>query len=162
MQLRENFAIEFDRLFTITNMPIKRFAEFLFREGKHEAYMALLTNHFNPATVEGLMCRDLVSIGWDGKIYDCDFNQMLDMETPGGKTVWEIESCRRAGGKTDCHRQPLLWLHRGRRFQLRRKPAMTPPHAIEVNPADEFNKKLVENAHPPDWTNPKPAGRYNL
>ena len=91
-QLRENFAIEFDRLFTITNMPIKRFGEILVREGKHEAYMALLTNHFNPATVDGLMCRDLVSIGWDGKIYDCDFNQMLDLETPSGKTVWEIES----------------------------------------------------------------------
>jgi len=92
VQLRENFAIEFDRLFTITNMPIKRFAEFLFREGKHEAYMALLTNHFNPATVDGLMCRDLVSIGWDGRIYDCDFNQMLDLETPSRKTIWEIDS----------------------------------------------------------------------
>jgi len=92
MQLRDHFAIEFDHLFTITNMPIKRFAEFLLREGKQEAYMALLTNHFNPATVEGLMCRDLVSIGWDGKIYDCDFNQMLDLETPGGKTIWEIDS----------------------------------------------------------------------
>ena len=91
-QLRENFAIEFDRLFTITNMPIKRFAEFLFREGKQEAYMALLTNHFNPATVNGLMCRDLVSIGWDGRIYDCDFNQMLDLETPSGKSIWKIES----------------------------------------------------------------------
>jgi radical SAM/Cys-rich protein len=92
IQLRQNFAIEFDRLFTITNMPIKRFAEFLFREEKHETYMALLTNHFNPATVEGLMCRDLVSIGWDGRIYDCDFNQMLDLDTPGGKTIWKIES----------------------------------------------------------------------
>jgi radical SAM/Cys-rich protein len=91
-QLRENFAIEFDRLFTITNMPIKRFAEFLLREEKHEAYMALLANHFNPATVDALMCRDLVSIGWDGKIYDCDFNQMLDLEAPSGKTIWEIES----------------------------------------------------------------------
>jgi radical SAM/Cys-rich protein len=90
--LRENFAIEFDRLLTITNMPIKRFAEFLFREGKQEAYMALLTNHFNPATVNGLMCRDLVSIGWDGGIYDCDFNQMLDLETPSGKSIWKIES----------------------------------------------------------------------
>ena len=91
-QLRENFGIEFNRLFTITNMPIKRFAEFLFREGKQEAYMALLTNHFNPATVSGLMCRDLVSIGWDGRIYDCDFNQMLDLETPSGKSIWKIES----------------------------------------------------------------------
>jgi radical SAM/Cys-rich protein len=91
-ELRDHFEIEFNRLFTITNMPIKRFAEFLSREGKHEAYAALLTNHFNPATVENLMCRDLVSIGWDGRIYDCDFNQMLDLETPGGKDIWEIVS----------------------------------------------------------------------
>lgn len=91
-ELRDNFEIEFDRLFTITNMPIKRFAEFLLREGREEAYMGLLTNHFNPATVDKLMCRDLVSIGWDGKLYDCDFNQMLDLETPSGKSIWEIES----------------------------------------------------------------------
>jgi radical SAM/Cys-rich protein len=91
-ELHDHFEIEFNRLFTITNMPIKRFAEFLSREGKHEAYAALLTNHFNPATVENLMCRDLVSIGWDGRIYDCDFNQMLDLETPGGKNIWEIDS----------------------------------------------------------------------
>jgi radical SAM/Cys-rich protein len=91
-QLREHFAIEFNHLFTITNMPIKRFAEFLLHEGKHESYMGLLANHFNPATVDRLMCRSLVSIGWDGKLYDCDFNQMLDLETPGGKTIWEIDS----------------------------------------------------------------------
>jgi radical SAM/Cys-rich protein len=91
-QLLENFSIEFNRLFTITNMPIKRFAEFLFREGRHEAYMGLLSNHFNPATVHQLMCRDLVSVGWDGKIYDCDFNQMMDLETPSGKTIWEVDS----------------------------------------------------------------------
>jgi len=91
-ELRDNFGIEFNRLFTITNMPIKRFAEYLLREGRHESYMALLANHFNPATVDKLMCRDLVSIGWDGKLYDCDFNQMLDLETPGGKSIWDIES----------------------------------------------------------------------
>jgi len=91
-ELRDNFEIEFDRLFTITNMPIKRFAEFLLREGREEAYMGLLRNHFNPATVDKLMCRDLVSIGWDGKLYDCDFNQMLDVETPSGKSIWEIDS----------------------------------------------------------------------
>jgi len=90
--LRESFGIEFNRLFTITNMPIKRFADMLLREGKHDAYMGLLANHFNSATVEHVMCRDLVSIGWDGKIYDCDFNQMLDLETPGRKNIWEIES----------------------------------------------------------------------
>jgi radical SAM/Cys-rich protein len=91
-RLRENFEIEFNRLFTITNMPIKRFAEWLLREGKHEFYMGLLVNHFNPATMEHLMCRDLVSVGWDGKLFDCDFNQMLDLETPGGKNIWEMES----------------------------------------------------------------------
>jgi radical SAM/Cys-rich protein len=91
-QLRENFGIEFNRLFTITNMPIKRFADMLLREGRQETYMGLLANHFNPATVEHLMCRDLVSVGWDGKLYDCDFNQMLDVETPGRKTIWQIES----------------------------------------------------------------------
>jgi radical SAM/Cys-rich protein len=91
-ELREHFGIEFNRLFTITNMPIKRFAEFLLREGKHESYMGLLANHFNPATVERLMCRELVSVGWDGKLYDCDFNQMLDLETPGRKTIWQIDS----------------------------------------------------------------------
>jgi radical SAM/Cys-rich protein len=91
-ELRDNFGIEFNKLFTITNLPIKRFADYLLRESRHESYMALLANHFNPATVDKLMCRDLVSIGWDGKIYDCDFNQMLDLETPAGKTIWEINS----------------------------------------------------------------------
>jgi radical SAM/Cys-rich protein len=91
-QLREHYGIEFNHLFTITNMPIKRFAEFLLHEGKHESYMSLLANHFNPATVDRLMCRSLVSVGWDGKLYDCDFNQMLDLETPGGATIWEIDS----------------------------------------------------------------------
>jgi len=104
--LRESFGIEFNRLFTITNMPIKRFADMLVREGKHESYMGLLANHFNPATVEHVMCRDLVSIGWDGKIYDCDFNQMLDLETPGGKNIWEIDSfseLANSGIATDSH-----------------------------------------------------------
>lgn len=104
--LRESFGIEFNRLFTITNMPIKRFADMLVREGKHESYMGLLANHFNPATVGHVMCRDLVSIGWDGKIYDCDFNQMLDLETPGGKNIWEIDSfseLANSGIATDSH-----------------------------------------------------------
>lgn len=91
-QLREHFGIEFNRLFTITNMPIKRFAEFLNRNGQMTEYLSLLVNHFNPATVSHLMCRSLVSVGWDGKLYDCDFNQMLEMETPEQKTIWDIES----------------------------------------------------------------------
>jgi radical SAM/Cys-rich protein len=78
-ELDRRFGIRFDRLFTITNMPIRRFAGMLARLGKTEAYMGLLVNHFNPATVPDLMCRSLVSVGWDGRLYDCDFNQMLDM-----------------------------------------------------------------------------------
>jgi radical SAM/Cys-rich protein len=77
--LREEFGIEFDRLATITNMPIKRFAHALERDGRHAEYMGLLVNHFNPGTVPALMCRFLVSVGWDGALYDCDFNQMLEL-----------------------------------------------------------------------------------
>lgn len=94
-QLRENHGIEFHHLLTITNMPIHRFEEDLQRQGKHDAYMELLKRNFNPATLPGLMCRSLVSVGYDGKLYDCDFNQMLEMELeqPGGApSVWDIES----------------------------------------------------------------------
>ena len=78
--LGEDFGVTFDRLFTITNMPIARFADQLARAGDYDAYMGLLANHFNPKAVAGVMCRNLVSVGWDGGLYDCDFNQML--ETP--------------------------------------------------------------------------------
>ena len=96
-QLHERFGIEFHRLFTLTNMPIKRFADFLQQTGKHAAYMSLLVNHFNPKTVSNLMCRTLVSVGWDGKLYDCDFNQMLELSmSPAhdrlGLTVWKLDS----------------------------------------------------------------------
>ena len=94
-ELGRHFEIRFDRLLTITNMPIERFARQLSSEGRLAEYMGLLVNHFNAATVEGLMCRDLVSIGWDGRLYDCDFNQMLelplghDMRAP--RTIWDID-----------------------------------------------------------------------
>jgi radical SAM/Cys-rich protein len=93
--LRKEHGIEFHQLLTITNMPIHRFEEDLQRQGKHDAYMELLKKNFNPATLHGLMCRSLVSIGYDGKLYDCDFNQMLDMELEhagGAATVWDIET----------------------------------------------------------------------
>jgi radical SAM/Cys-rich protein len=92
-ELGRCFGIRFDRLLTIANMPIERFARQLRTEGRLAEYMGLLVNHFNPATVDGLMCRDLVSIGWDGRLYDCDFNQML--EIPIGqlafRTIWDID-----------------------------------------------------------------------
>jgi radical SAM/Cys-rich protein len=92
-ELREHFDIEFNRLFTITNLPISRFADFLHRTGKFAGYMDLLEENFNPATLPELMCRHLVSAGWDGAIYDCDFNQMLGMGTGGRRlTVWDLES----------------------------------------------------------------------
>lgn len=78
-ELGAAFGIEFHRLFTITNMPIRRFAADLERSGRQPEYMGLLVNHFNPATVDGLMCRSLLSVGWDGSLYDCDFNQMLEI-----------------------------------------------------------------------------------
>jgi radical SAM/Cys-rich protein len=92
-ELRKIFGIEFNRLLTITNMPIKRFLHQLDREGKFEDYMNLLVSNFNPHAALGVMCRNLISIGWDGQIYDCDFNQMLEIPLGGRKrTVWEIES----------------------------------------------------------------------
>ena len=78
-KLMEDFGIQFNSLLTITNMPIKRFADFLLKEGELDSYMELLVNNFNPAAVGGVMCRDTLSIGWDGKIYDCDFNQQLQL-----------------------------------------------------------------------------------
>jgi radical SAM/Cys-rich protein len=78
-ELFDGFGIEFHQLYTITNMPIARFADQLVREGQHERYMGLLVNHFNAGTVDGVMCRWQLSVGWDGRLSDCDFNQMLDL-----------------------------------------------------------------------------------
>jgi radical SAM/Cys-rich protein len=78
-RLADDQGVVFHRLLTLTNMPIGRFADALAREGRLSAYMSLLVHHVNPVTVTGLMCRTLVSVGWDGRLYDCDFNQMLDL-----------------------------------------------------------------------------------
>jgi radical SAM/Cys-rich protein len=84
-ELGERFGIAFHHLLTLTNMPIKRFAHALARDGKHAEYLSLLVNHFNPATLPGLMCRTLVSVGFDGELYDCDFNQMLEIPLGAGR-----------------------------------------------------------------------------
>jgi radical SAM/Cys-rich protein len=78
-ELGRRHGIEFNSLYTITNMPINRFLEFLRRSGNYERYMEKLANAYNPAAAAGVMCRDTISIGWDGALYDCDFNQMLDL-----------------------------------------------------------------------------------
>ena len=78
-ELRVRHGIEFNHLYTITNMPISRFLEFLVESGNYEQYMERLANAFNPAAAAGVMCRYTLSVGWDGTLYDCDFNQMLDL-----------------------------------------------------------------------------------
>ena len=78
-ELLSRHGVTFDGLYTITNMPIKRFLDYLRRSGNEERYMRKLVEAFNPATVEGLMCRSLVSVDWTGRLYDCDFNQMLGL-----------------------------------------------------------------------------------
>jgi radical SAM/Cys-rich protein len=78
-ELMARYGISFNRLYTITNMPIKRFLDYLRRTGNEERYMQRLVEAFNPGAVEGLMCRSLVSVDWTGRLYDCDFNQMLEL-----------------------------------------------------------------------------------
>ncbi|MEL7363512.1 MAG: arsenosugar biosynthesis radical SAM (seleno)protein ArsS [Bacteroidota bacterium] len=78
--LEKNHGITFDRLFALNNMPISRYLEWLMEKGQVEAYLERLVNAFNPATIDGLMCRNTLSVSWDGRLFDCDFNQMLEME----------------------------------------------------------------------------------
>ena len=78
-ELRTHFGIEFNRLFTITNLPVSRFASWLRNNGKYEEYLALLVSAFNPATIAGLMCRDIINVSWQGEVFDCDFNQMMKL-----------------------------------------------------------------------------------
>ncbi len=89
--LRE-FGIVFNQLYAITNQPIARFATDLREQGKWDEYLELLASHFNPETVEGLMCRSTISIGWMGEVFDCDFNQMLRMQVTNGKPLylWDV------------------------------------------------------------------------
>jgi radical SAM/Cys-rich protein len=87
--LAANHGVGFDALIALNNMPISRFLEWLERSGNLPAYMELLVNAYNPSTLAGLMCRNTLSVGWDGRIYDCDFNQMLELDAryPDGHAV---------------------------------------------------------------------------
>lgn len=82
-ELRTRHGIEFNRLYTIANMPISRFLQFLIESGNYDQYMTRLSNAFNPAAAGGVMCRYTLSVGWDGRLYDCDFNQMLELPVDG-------------------------------------------------------------------------------
>jgi radical SAM/Cys-rich protein len=99
IELRTRFGIEFTRLFAVANQPIARFAQDLREQGQWDAYLELLANSFNPATVDGLMCRTTLSVGWRGEVYDCDFNQMLGMQLRNGRPhfLWDVTAAGLAG-----------------------------------------------------------------
>ncbi|HSI77473.1 MAG TPA: arsenosugar biosynthesis radical SAM (seleno)protein ArsS [Lunatimonas sp.] len=88
-KLEANFGVRFNSLFTITNIPISRFLEYLIRSENYEGYMEKLIESYNPAAAANVMCRTTISVGWDGYLYDCDFNQMLDLkvETPHSQHI---------------------------------------------------------------------------
>ena len=94
-ELKQHFGIVFNKLYTITNLPIARFASYLRHNNQLEEYMGLLMRAFNPATIEGLMCRNTISVGWRGEVYDCDFNQQLDMQwrdpNEPGLFLWDVD-----------------------------------------------------------------------
>ena len=92
-ELYDNFGITFNNLYVITNMPINRFKEDLERRNDYEDYMDKLVNAFNPMAAEGVMCRSMISVSHDGKIYDCDFNQMLNLPIRNGnkKTIFDFD-----------------------------------------------------------------------
>jgi len=83
-QLKRKYNIEFNQLFAITNLPVSRFLDYLVESGNYEDYMEKLVNAFNPSAAAGVMCRNTLSVGWDGYLYDCDFNQMLDLKVNHG------------------------------------------------------------------------------
>ena len=94
-ELKERYDIGFNSLFALTNLPISRFLDYLIQEGQLEEYMELLVNAYNPKTIEPLMCRNMISISWEGYLYDCDFNQMLELKvektSPQSIFDWDIE-----------------------------------------------------------------------
>lgn len=100
-ELKARHGISFNSLFTITNMPIARFLDWLRRSRNEDAYMNRLVNAFNPSTLSGLMCRNLISVDWTGRLYDCDFNQMLDLPVESGlpQTIFDFDIEKLAGRK---------------------------------------------------------------
>src|SRR6059036_2718841 len=95
-ELKKHFGIVFNKLYTLTNLPIGRFGSYLRHNNKLDEYMELLIQTFNPATLDGLMCRNTISVGWRGEVYDCDFNQQLGMQwsdNGGSKPLflWDID-----------------------------------------------------------------------
>jgi radical SAM/Cys-rich protein len=97
-ELKRRHDIDIDGVYVITNMPISRFLEFLLESGNYEGYMHKLADAFNPVAAEGVMCRTMVSVGWDGVLYDCDFNQMLELPVveQAGRHIRDFDPARHA------------------------------------------------------------------
>lgn len=95
-EMKEHFDIDFNSLYCITNLPISRFRSYLKHNGGLQEYMDLLKESFNPATVDGLMCRNTISVSWEGDVYDCDFNQMMNLHTQNNgdrepMKLWDVD-----------------------------------------------------------------------
>jgi len=90
--MQRDFGITFDRLLALNNMPISRFLEWLIESGNLDSYMTRLVDSFNPEAIGGVMCRNTISVSWDGRLFDCDFNQMLDLDAAAGDGVMTIET----------------------------------------------------------------------
>ncbi|HIW21329.1 MAG TPA: arsenosugar biosynthesis radical SAM protein ArsS [Candidatus Dorea intestinavium] len=88
--LKKDFAIDFNHLFTIINNPVGRFGAFLKRSDNYDGYLKKLEESFNPATLEGMMCRFQLSVSYDGSVYDCDFNQAIDLKITSDKTIFDL------------------------------------------------------------------------
>ena len=94
--LEERYDIVFNKLFALTNLPISRFLDFLIEEGSLDEYMTQLVNAYNPKAAEAVMCRNMISVNWEGGLHDCDFNQMLELPVAGRapKTVFDWDEER--------------------------------------------------------------------
>ncbi len=92
--LEREHAVSFDRLICLNNMPIARYLEWLEETGNLQGYMERLTHAFNPAAIDGVMCRNTLSVSWDGRLYDCDFNQMLDLPVADGRSIFDFDPAR--------------------------------------------------------------------
>ncbi|MEM6912045.1 MAG: arsenosugar biosynthesis radical SAM (seleno)protein ArsS [Verrucomicrobiota bacterium] len=95
-EMKKHFDIDFNQLFCITNMPIQRFASYLRARKMLQEYMDLLADAFNPSSIESLMCRDTISVGWQGEVYDCDFNQQMNLQLRKGEPfyLWDVDAER--------------------------------------------------------------------
>jgi len=107
-ELKRHFGIVFNNLYTLTNLPIGRFASYLRHNNNLDQYMELLITAFNPATIDGLMCRNTISVGWRGEVYDCDFNQQLGMRWFGAPRRPEA-AARRPYQAKDQTKPLFLW-----------------------------------------------------